>query len=216
MGSGSAIFADAGRWGCGPAPLALRLPLLICGLVLGFFLGFALFSEAARAEESQIGGWFGQWLRGQELAAHQRLLDRIEQAGAVPTAFVSDGCSGGFSENWARLAEHSPYLRERHGAELPFEPCCVIHDRAYHDIAGASSALASYQARQHADQALRRCVEDVGQNRSDDLSGHYGVSEDQILATYTALAKIMYRAVRFGGGPCTGLPWRWGYGYLEC
>ena len=29
-------------------------------------------------------------------------------------------------------------------------------------------------------------------------------------------ADMMYRAVRIGGGPCTGLPWRWGNGWPGC
>ena len=33
---------------------------------------------------------------------------------------------------------------------------------------------------------------------------------------YAAIAELMYRAVRIGGIPCSGLPWRWGYGWPEC
>ena len=29
-------------------------------------------------------------------------------------------------------------------------------------------------------------------------------------------SEAMFLAVRFGGGPCSGLPWRWGFGYLGC
>jgi hypothetical protein len=33
---------------------------------------------------------------------------------------------------------------------------------------------------------------------------------------YQGIADLMYRAVRLGGIPCSGLPWRWGYGWPAC
>ncbi len=30
------------------------------------------------------------------------------------------------------------------------------------------------------------------------------------------LAKAIYHAMHTGGGPCTGLPWRWGYELPRC
>ena len=36
------------------------------------------------------------------------------------------------------------------------------------------------------------------------------------LRHHEAVASLMYRAVRLGGIPCSGLPWRWGYGWPEC
>ena len=33
---------------------------------------------------------------------------------------------------------------------------------------------------------------------------------------YEVIGDLMYRAVRIGGIPCSGLPWRWGYGWPEC
>ena len=36
------------------------------------------------------------------------------------------------------------------------------------------------------------------------------------LSGQPAIADLMYRAVRIGGVPCTGLPWPWDYGWPEC
>jgi hypothetical protein len=44
----------------------------------------------------------------------------------------------------------------------------------------------------------------------------YGLSEAQVRLVYESIGAAMYHAVRLGGRPCTGLPWRWGYGYPHC
>ncbi|MEL6595919.1 MAG: hypothetical protein AAFQ47_08280 [Pseudomonadota bacterium] len=104
-------------------------------------------------------------------------------------SFVSDGCSGGLSTVWNSLPEAV-------GVDpLPFEGCCVIHDRAYHAGGRAATARGSYMERLAADRAFRGCVAERGS---------------------TALADAMFQAVRLGGVPCTGLSWRWGYGRPGC
>jgi hypothetical protein len=47
-------------------------------------------------------------------------------------------------------------------------------------------------------------------------SADYGLSGQEVETLYAAIAALMYRAVRVGGMLCTGLPWRWGYGWPEC
>jgi hypothetical protein len=48
------------------------------------------------------------------------------------------------------------------------------------------------------------------------LSAEYGIGEDDVRLLYNSLAEGMYGAVRIGGAPCTGLSWRWGYGWPNC
>jgi hypothetical protein len=67
-----------------------------------------------------------------------------------------------------------------------------------------------------ADAALRACVIETGESRVTDLVQEYDVTPDQVAAAYDGIAQAMYLAVRFGGAPCSGLPWRWGYGYPGC
>jgi hypothetical protein len=33
---------------------------------------------------------------------------------------------------------------------------------------------------------------------------------------YAAIADAIFAAVRLGGAPCSGLSWRWGYGFPNC
>ncbi|PID36817.1 MAG: hypothetical protein CR993_03240 [Rhodobacterales bacterium] len=122
--------------------------------------------------------------------------------GAEPLPFTTDGCSGGMSTVWRGLAEALPDLATGIGTHPPWEGCCVTHDQAYHDAAGATTAKASFAARLRADRALRDCV----------AAWETGLPP----SGQQALADAMYHAVRSGGGPCTGLPWRWGYGLPRC
>lgn len=135
--------------------------------------------------------------RATEIWAHERLM--AARAGATPTAFTSDGCSGGMSEVWRGVAGQFPALAARIGPVPPWEPCCIAHDRAYFDAGDTRTAEASYEARRMADDALRSCVAAQGEG-----------TEQQ------AVADAMYLAVRVGGGPCSGLSWRWGYGLPRC
>lgn len=63
--------------------------------------------------------------------------------------------------------------------------CCTAHDQAY--WRGGTR-----EERKAADRRLRSCVDQVGD---------------------AALAELMYRGVRAGGGPCWPTSYRWGYGW---
>lgn len=151
-----------------------------------------------------------------EMAAHRRLIAVMDAAGHAPDAFVTDGCSGGLSTAWDVIADLLPPFARTHEERPPWEPCCVTHDRAYHSAASARTPEASYRARLAADEALAACVKDTGEDRTSHLVQVYGVTEAQVAAAYGLIAGAMFDAVRLGGGPCTGLPWRWGYGYPGC
>jgi len=127
------------------------------------------------------------------------------------------GCSGGQSAGWDLLARTFPEMAKRHGNLPPWQQCCVAHDRAYHAGGGRQvDAEASYTARLRADDQLRRCVVETGERRVPVLMADYGLSRDQVSALYRSIADVMYKAVRLGGAPCTGLPWRWGFGWPQC
>ncbi|PID36367.1 MAG: hypothetical protein CR993_05790 [Rhodobacterales bacterium] len=121
---------------------------------------------------------------------------------APANAFTTDGCSGGMSNIWRGLTATFPDLATDIGAHPPWESCCITHDQAYHIAGNATTARASFDARLTADETLRECVAAT----QTDLSPQ----------TQQALADAMFHAVRTGGGPCTGLPWRWGYGLPRC
>ncbi|WP_222937578.1 hypothetical protein [Spartinivicinus ruber] len=70
----------------------------------------------------------------------------------------------------------------------PWENCCILHDKVYWQGGTAKQRL-------QADYTLKQCVHQAG---------------------YPLIADLMYHAVRTGGGPCTRLPWRWGYGWPHC
>jgi hypothetical protein len=176
------------------------------------------------AVASRIGLWLGLVLAaapspGQEAlerGAHARLMARIAEPDSALVPFTTDGCSGGMSEVWAYAGEAVPAFADVHGGIPPWEACCEIHDRAYHDAAGAREAAESYAARLSADQELRACVRATAEGREAALGVRYGIGPEAVDTLYRLVAAAMYRAVRVGGGPCTGLPWRWGYGWPEC
>lgn len=149
-----------------------------------------------------------------ELPAHRSLLGQREGAELAP--FETDGCSGGLSMAWRSVASTFPSFAQVHDELPPWEACCVIHDRTYHDAGGATKPEASFDARLSADEALRACVIDEGAERRQLLAAEYGVSPESIDRAYTSIAEAIFVAVRFGGGPCTGLPWRWGFGFPQC
>lgn len=152
-----------------------------------------------------------------ELRLHRRLQDRVAVSGAGPRPFTTDGCSGGLSVGWVYLAGQSSRFGEVHGGVPPWEHCCVEHDRAYHRGAGpGATALESFAAREQADRALHACVLGYGAEARERLRDAYDLTEEQVGTLYRAIAHSMHRAVRLGGMPCTGLSWRWGYGWPEC
>lgn len=152
-----------------------------------------------------------------ELGLHQRLISTRTKPGAVLAPFSSDGCSGGMSAGWALVTSTLPAIAVRHGDRPPWEDCCMAHDRTYHAGAALSAdANTSFEMRRLADQDLRRCVINFGDTRKDTLAAEYGVPPDEVSRLYRIIAGAMYWAVRLGGAPCTGLAWRWGYGWPAC
>jgi hypothetical protein len=152
-----------------------------------------------------------------EISRHQRLAEVRASPSVKLAPFKSDGCSGGLSSGWDFLAQALPQLARRHGDKPPWQHCCVIHDRAYHAGGGRyAEAKASYGARRRADEELRQCVLRTGKKRIPILISDYGLSQDQADMLYRGIADTMYRSVRLGGLPCTGLPWRWGFGWPHC
>ena len=52
--------------------------------------------------------------------------------------------------------------------------------------------------------------------RAEKLGENYGLNKGQVTTLYRDIADSMHAAVRLGGMPCTGLSWRWGYGWPQC
>lgn len=138
-----------------------------------------------------------------EVWLHRPLMRVISAPDATLTPFVSDGCSGGMTDLWAAAAFNIPAFERLAGPAPPWENCCNVHDRAYHDAGGARTAEESAMARLHADTGLRDCVVDTA-------------PDAEMQPAYDAIGDAMFNAVRLGGAPCTGLIWRWGYGWPHC
>ncbi|KPA22526.1 hypothetical protein shim_08110 [Shimia sp. SK013] len=151
-----------------------------------------------------------------EIWWHQRLAEARSEDGAMLAAFTTDGCSGGMSSVWRAIAQTFPDFRDTQGETPPWESCCVEHDVAYH-IGGADvSPKAGYFARLSADETLRQCVQEVAQSEGAALQLLYGQSQETIETAFEFISNRMFDAVRVGGAPCSGLPWRWGYGWPQC
>ena len=141
-----------------------------------------------------------------------RALARVRAEGAAPAPFETDGCSGGLSSVWRVAASRLPDFGEAFGAHPPWEACCVAHARLYHLGGDDPEPEARYAARLEADQALEVCVRATGEAAA-------ALEEEgaaQVRLGYEAVARAMFVAVRFGGAPCSGLPWRWGFGHAGC
>ena len=152
-----------------------------------------------------------------ELNLQQQFQDRLSSPGSVLAEFTTDGCSGGLSVGWDYFAEQAGFFRDRHGQRPPWENCCVEHDRAYHVGGGPGLTPAQgYAARLRADDELRACVVETATDRRDQLRAEYGLDDDQVAVLYEQIADSMDLAIRLGGMPCTGLSWRWGYGWPSC
>lgn len=154
--------------------------------------------------------------QGLELRAHERLMQSLAVTGRILGPFETDGCSGGLSAAWEAVAATFPDFARTHQDRPPWEACCVTHDRAYHDAGGALTAAESLASRLTADEALHHCVVTTGGRRAPEIAALYGLSEETMRAGYAAVADAMFRAVRLGGAPCTGLSWRWGFGLPAC
>jgi hypothetical protein len=182
----------------------------------GFLIVFCVVTIAILFREDIFQIPTAKFQRDFELKAHRELIQSLRKNGWRLGAFTTDGCSGGLSKAWRSVSNRFPAFAKVHEETPPWEPCCVIHDQSYHSAGGATETHESYVLRLSADQALWECVLDTGNRRSADLSAKYGLTEDQIRAAYEAIANAMFDAVRIGGLPCSGLAWRWGYGYPRC
>ena len=174
-------------------------------------LASAALADDAPAPEDRASLW-----ERLELPAHRALQAVRETPGATLAPFTTDRCSGGLSDAWRVVADRFPAFAEAHREAPPWEACCVTHDRAYHSGGPDNQAELSYAARLAADRALQFCVVHSADGRIGDLTKRYGLTEDEVRSSYGAIGAAMYLAVRLGGGPCTGLSWRWGYGYPDC
>ncbi len=179
---------------------------LAAGLAAGLMAGLGIAPGWADGESS-----FGRAL---ELPAHRALI--AGRAGVTADPFETDGCSGGLSDVWRLVADQFPGFAKTYDSTPPWESCCVTHDVAYHNGVNAPDAGASFSARLVADQTLEACVVDMGHTRRKELAVVYGITPGQVETAYATIGGAMFWAVRFGGGPCTGLPWRWGFGYPDC
>lgn len=178
--------------------------------------GAALVSGLLVLAGPPAGAGAPEVLEALEMKGHRALLETMARAEHSPSPFTTDGCSGGLSDVWSFVAGVSPELGKTHGGHPPWDACCITHDRLYHDPGSAGSAEDSFAARLAADEALKTCVEETGAARSAFLSETYDLDQAQVQRAYDAIAEAMFAAVRVGGAPCTGLPWRWGYGYADC
>lgn len=141
------------------------------------------------------------------------LLSLVEaKKGASIKPFTSDGCSGGLSDGWETLSDLFPPFETYFGRLPPWQDCCVTHDKVYWQ----GETKNGYILRKQADESLRQCVMDTGIKLAPELSRRFNISESEIERGFNLVAMTMYRAVRLGGRPCSGLPWRWGYGWPTC
>lgn len=173
-------------------------------------------AETATPTVPDAGGLGDRIARAAEMPAHRWLAEVRNAPEATLAPFTTDGCSGGMSALWTEMAERFPAFAEAHEGRPPWEECCVIYDRAYHLGGADPEPAASFAARQAADDALRACVAATADSRDEVLHDRYGLGPGQVRLAYATIAAAMYRAVRLGGGPCSGLPWRWGYGWPTC
>ena len=152
-----------------------------------------------------------------EMGRHEQLVAVKNDPANVLEPFSTDGCSGGLSVGWEYLAGKIRHVHATLGTKPPWESCCILHDRAYH-TGGPRTATAaeSFAARKKADRALQDCVLQTGIQQTPYLTEEHHIPPREAKTLYSAIAALMYRAVRIGGMPCTELPWRWGYGWPEC
>jgi hypothetical protein len=177
----------------------LRFPsvlLLLAMLPVGLAAQNPLDAVAEAVEREQM----------QRLAAQQR------RPGVIIDRFRSDGCSGGMSQAWSFLADSLPGFVDYAGKQPPWEHCCVAHDRDY----WYGETHNGFDIRAQSDARLRACVRATGRQRSAEISQILGLPQADIVEMIDLTADLMHQAVRLGGGPCTGLAWRWGHGWPEC
>ena len=148
----------------------------------------------------------GAIIRTLEAPGHETLMAHIASADITLAPFETDGCSGGLSTVWGAMATQFSTFAQEYQSRPPWESCCVTHDQAYHNAGAAADPIASFEARLAADLALKSCVIATGAD----------LGAGDTVGTYQRIATSMYVAVRLGGGPCSGQPWRWGHGSPAC
>lgn len=158
------------------------------------------------------GGAIEKIERELEVSRYQALARVQADPQSRLAPFTTDGCSGGLSDGWRYLAKEVPGFKAKFGSKPPYEHCCVIHDRAY----WRGETGQGFDKRLRADRALRQCVVDFGKTHRDEFAREFDLPAHVIEQNFAIVGALMYRAVRAGGGPCTGLPWRWGYGWPAC
>ena len=183
-------------------------------LVSLFFLFHIVSSNSLLADE---GSGFDEQIKKIELNRQSKLLAKITAPTSTLATFTSDGCSGGLSVGWQYMAGKISAFESIHGEHPPWQSCCVSHDEIYHSgaLQNDSSSM-SFNRRKEADTQLKTCVIETGKTRSSVLLTEYDVTAAELETIYQTIGELMYRAVRLGGMPCTGLPWRWGFGWPGC
>jgi hypothetical protein len=141
-----------------------------------------------------------------------RLAAQQKRPGIHITAFRSDGCSGGMSQSWGALADTLPLFANYAGSEPPWEHCCTAHDRDY----WRGETKNGFEAREQSDARLRACVNETGEQSGAEIAERLGLPQQEVVDMINLTSELMYQAVRLGGGPCSGLPWRWGHGWPAC
>ena len=199
-----------------PESLLLRLLMMLYQAVVSVFvLFFSIVRAQAQPQEEALNS-IERLEYQMEIGRHQQLHQVALEHPDRLDDFTTDGCSGGLSVGWEYLAEKIPRFRKIHGEIPPWQGCCVDHDRAYYRGGQPVAADGSFFMRREADRKLMECVHSTGTDRREELSGAYGMTEKEVDGLYLVISRLMHRAVRIGGIPCTGLPWRWGYGWPEC
>jgi hypothetical protein len=142
----------------------------------------------------------------------QRLAAQQKRPGINIAAFRSDGCSGGMSAAWSYLSDTLPEFVRYAGEKPPWEHCCVAHDRDY----WRGMTQNGFVEREQSDARLRDCVRATGERSGAEITETLGLPQQEVIDMINLTSELMYQAVRLGGGPCTGFPWRWGHGWPEC
>jgi hypothetical protein len=141
-----------------------------------------------------------------------RLAAQQKRPGIHITVFRSDGCSGGMSQSWGALADTLPLFANYAGSEPPWEHCCTAHDRDY----WRGETKNGFEEREQSDARLRACVNETGEQSGAEIAERLGLPQQEVVDMINLTSELMYQAVRLGGGPCSGLPWRWGHGWPAC
>jgi len=191
----------------------MTLYRLAKGCISAMLLSIVLNSSSvstANSDNPDTSSWLKEKTRTLE-EGHLAKLKEVQKISKIAN-FVSDGCSGYQSTSWRVLADKLPDFEKEFGDKPPWEECCVSHDKAY----WRGEVDSGFKKRKQADQSLRQCVAATGAQLAPEWSNKYSISKAQVENMFSVTARLMYEAVRIGGMPCSGLPWRWGYGWPQC